>query len=278
MLETIIIVMILTILAVASYTDLKTREVPDILSYGLIFSVLGVRIIFSFESGWMVLLSGVIGLVAGYIVAALFYYTHQWGGGDSKLMMGVGAAIGVTLPITQHSFNLLIFLFLLLFAGAIYGLIWMGNLAFKHRDKFGWKFKDRIKRAGRMHLSTGIASALLVVPSISMPTLWPLVFFPLGLFYIFMFVTTIEDHFFVKWIKPGKVTEGDWLAEEIIVDGKIKVSNKTVDKKDLNVIRNLYQKNKIKSVRIREGIPFIPSFLIAYIILLVWEKVYAIVL
>ena len=268
MLETIIIVTVLTILAIASYTDLKTREVPDIISYGLIFSVLGIRFIFSFEEGWMILLSGVIGVVLGYLVAALFYYTHQWGGGDSKLLMGVGAAIGITIPFTQQSFNLLIFLFLLLFTGAIYGLVWMFGLAYKNRSSFSWKFKDRVKRAGKIHLTSWIASALMVIPAISISNLWPLVIFPLGLFYIFMFVTTVEDNFFIKWVNPGKVTEGDWLAEEITVEGKTYVSNKTVDKKDLGTIKRLYKTKKIKSVRIREGIPFIPSFLIAYIILI----------
>ncbi|MBT4434447.1 hypothetical protein HOD05_04465, partial [Candidatus Woesearchaeota archaeon] len=34
----------LIILTISSYTDLKTREVPDILSYSLIFIALGLRI------------------------------------------------------------------------------------------------------------------------------------------------------------------------------------------------------------------------------------------
>ena len=46
-LDVILIVVSLIVLITASYSDLKTREVPDLLNYGLIFAALGIRAIFS---------------------------------------------------------------------------------------------------------------------------------------------------------------------------------------------------------------------------------------
>ena len=97
-LDVTLIILALIVLFIASYTDLKTREVPDWLNYSLIFSAFGIRTIFSFELGWEIIISGLIGFVIALSIALLFYYTGQWGGGDSKLLMGMGAIIGVSYP------------------------------------------------------------------------------------------------------------------------------------------------------------------------------------
>ena len=103
--QTILISLALVFLVVASYTDLKKREVPDWLNYGLIFSGLGLRFIFSFEGGWGIFLNGLAGFLVCLGIAYLFYYTNQWGGGDSKLLMGMGAVIGLGLNFENFSFS-----------------------------------------------------------------------------------------------------------------------------------------------------------------------------
>src|SRR3989338_5965028 len=95
LLEPVLYGVALAALLAASYTDLKTREVPDWLSYGLIFSALGIRALFSLgELDGGILLRGLAGFAVFVAIAYLMYYTRQWGGGDSKLLMGLGAAIG----------------------------------------------------------------------------------------------------------------------------------------------------------------------------------------
>ena len=140
MLSIILITITFIVLLIASYIDIRTREVPDWLNYGLIFTAFGIRTIYSFELGWTILLSGILGFIVCLGLAFLFYYTNQWGGGDSKLLMGMGAIIGITYPFDASSWNLLFFFLALLFLGAIYGLIFMIGIAIKKRKIFMKEF------------------------------------------------------------------------------------------------------------------------------------------
>ena len=263
--EILLIITTLIILTISSYTDLKTREVPDILSYSLIFVALGLRVLFSFIHGKEIIISGLLGLAIGFLIAAAFYYSHQWGGADAKLLMGMGAIIGVPLALNLETLYFFIFLLALLFIGAIYGLTWMVYLAIKNKEKFWKKYKSNIKEYGRMHLGMIIGSVLLLIFFFKVKTLFVLALFPLALFYIFVFVSTIEQSFFTKWISIRNLTEGDWMIEDVIVHGKTIMKKRTIDLKDLDQLQKLYNKNKLKEVKIREGIPFVPSFLFAYI-------------
>src|SRR3989338_6269271 len=169
MIAVILIVITLIYLAAACYTDLKTREVPDWLSYSLIFAALGTRSIASISLGWEVLISGILGLGIFFGLACLFYYTHQWGGGDSKLLMGMGVVIGVSLPFDLNSFNLLWFFLALLFLGAIYGLFWMTGIAIKNWSKFRQKFREKLIHYRRSHLVVGIITLLIIVFTVISP-------------------------------------------------------------------------------------------------------------
>ena len=268
--EILLIVITLIILAVSSYTDLKTREVPDILSYSLIFIALGLRILFSFILGKEIILSGLLGIFIGFLIAAAFYYSHQWGGADSKLLIAMGAVIGIPLALSIETLYFFIFLLSLLFIGAFYGLIWMGYLAIKNKDKFWKKYKLNIQDYGRMHIGLLIATLFLIVIMFKVKTLLFLSIFPILLFYVFVFVSTIEQSFFTKWIPVGKLTEGDWLIKDVIVQGKTVMKKKTIELEDLTKLRKLYNEHKLTEIKIREGIPFIPSFLCAYIAFVVF--------
>ena len=124
---------------IASITDIKSREIPDWLCYSMIFSGLGIRTIISLSSlTYWPLLEGLIGFGIFFLVANLMYYTKQWGGGDSKLLMGLGAIFGNGLEILHlqnaKPFTLSFFLNLFII-GALYGLALTICIAFKHRRK-----------------------------------------------------------------------------------------------------------------------------------------------
>src|SRR3989344_683984 len=144
--QSILIPITLFALLIASYTDIKHREVADWINYGLIFAALGIRSIVSVEQGWSILLSGLLGLGVCYGLAATLYYTNQWGGGDSKLLMAMGAVIGIEYPFTAASLNLGGYLTGLLLLGAVYGLLWMGFLAIQNTKLFWRKTKLFIGR------------------------------------------------------------------------------------------------------------------------------------
>jgi len=265
-LEVLLIVITLLVLIISSYTDIKTREVPDWISYGLVFSALGIRTIYSVSLGWNILISGLIGFLVCFLLAMLFYYTNQWGGGDSKLLMGMGAVIGITYPFNESSLQLSLFFIALLFLGAIYGLLWMSYMAVKKRNVFRKEFKESLNEYKKINFVTGIISLLFVGITFVYTFAWPMIIFPAGMFYLFIFVTTVEKSCFFKKIKIDDLTEGDWLAESITLsEGKVLRKKRALEKKDLI---DLKQVKNLKEVLIKEGIPFVPSFLFAYLMIL----------
>ncbi len=271
-----LVLMSVTIIAllIASYCDWKTREVPDWLSYGLIFAALGVRAIFSFEQGWSVLLEGLFGLAIFFLLALFFYQTRQWGGGDSKLMMGMGAVIGLSLPFGSSSLDLFWFFLSLLFLGSIYGLLWVGYTAIRNRHVFAQKFREKANK--KAQISMGLFSLLFMALGLIHSYLWLLGIFPIMIYYLFNFVNAVESSCFIRQVTIDKLTEGDWLAEDVLHNGKILMKRKTLDREDLQKLFEL--KNEIKAVSIKEGVPFVPGFLLAYLMIIFGQEVFAWVL
>jgi len=267
----------LCVLGIASWTDIKTREVPDWVDYGLLFAAFGIRTIFSFSEGWNILISGIIGFIICFGVACFLYYTHQWGGGDSKLLMGIGAVIGITYPFNSTSFTLVWFFIALLFIGAVYGLIWMFGIALQNWHIFSTKFVQKTqKQKFLQYILLGI-SLIFCSVLFFVPIVWFIIFFPLGIFYTFIFVTVIEENLFVKKISVKDVTEGDWLAKDVFIDEKKVQLRKTLEKSDVEKLHGFYDKGKIKSITIKIGIPFIPSFLFAYLVVVFGHSIFTLV-
>jgi len=73
---------------IASYTDVKTKEIPNYLTFSMIF--LGL-LFFSlkFYREWIFF----IPLIASYFLIWFIWRAGMWGGGDAKLMMGLMALL-----------------------------------------------------------------------------------------------------------------------------------------------------------------------------------------
>ncbi|HLD80158.1 MAG TPA: A24 family peptidase [Candidatus Nanoarchaeia archaeon] len=262
--ELVLAAVTLIVLGIASYTDLRTKEVPDWLSYGFVFAAIGVRAIYSFQEGWSILLSGLLGLAVFYLLALFFYYTNQWGGGDSKLLMGMGAALGITYPFAESSFTLLWFLLALLLAGGAYGLLWLTVVAFQRRYCLLPEMRVMLGKYKKIHLGVGFASFFLLGTGVFINSLLLILVFIIALYYLLMFLIAAQNCCFIEEKETKHLTEGDWLAEDIVVHGKKIIKKKTLAQEDISKLH----KHNISSVLIKEGIPFVPSFLIAYLILL----------
>lgn len=265
-------------LIIGSITDFQKREVYDYLSYGLIFFGFGASIIYSVLSGTFYILQTIMGFAIGVGLAYAMFYLGQWGGGDSKLLMGLGAVFGFNMFNIYDLFgekNLLLILFLInvIIAGAIYGLIFSIYLAIKNHKQFLrnvkiWSQKKEIKIARITLLGLTFVSALIIIFFI--PQDYKLVFLSIMallffIFYVWLFVKIIEESCMIKTIPVDKLTEGDWIYENIYIGKKY-----VTGPKDLGISREqiavLKKNRKIKKVIIKEGIPFIPAFLIAFII------------
>ncbi len=264
LIDYILIPLTFVVLFVASSVDLRIKEVPDWLSYGFIMAALGVRAIFSFDEGITLFVGGLLGLAVCFAIACFLYYTSQWGGGDSKLLMGMGAAIGVDLPLQASSLNLLWFFLSLLFLGAAYGLIWMGYLAMTQRTSFREQWILSWKHSRKWQITAAITTLALLLAALASPFFWPTVLFPGMVFLVFTFVNAVERSCFYRYKLPKNIAEGDWLAEDVTVNGKILLAPKTLEKEDITTLKSLEVEKKIKKVFIKEGIPFTPAFLFAY--------------
>jgi len=268
----------LTCLGIASYTDIKTREVPDWLSYSLIGFGFGYRLLASvIYEDLSFIIAGLLGFLSLLLFGSLMFYTGQWGGGDSKILMGLGTLIG--LEITPHA-PLLSFFSNILLIGGVYGVVWSIGLAAVHFTKFRKEFRKLLLRK-----DFRIAFAFICVPALGLALLtrfgvtWALNGMMVGILFVIPFlfaaVKAVELSSMYSYVRPDKLTEGDWIAEDVIVGKKVVAGPKDlgISKDQIKELRMLYSKGKVGKIKMKSGIPFVPSFLIAFLVTLVFGNV-----
>ncbi|MEM4336458.1 MAG: A24 family peptidase [Candidatus Woesearchaeota archaeon] len=254
-------------LVVGSYTDFKTREVPDWISYGLIFLGIFINIIYSIIIGSvMPTIHSFFGLAIATSIALIMFYLGEWGGGDSKMIMAIGAIIGMGFSLDSFFLNFLINTF---FIGAFYGFFYGLILAFKNLKRFKKEFKGLYhkKKYSFVRKIMLAVSGLLIFLSLFFSRYIMIHFLILSLiciiaYFLIIFAKTIEKCCMLKEVSPAKLTEGDWIAKDVFVKGK-----RICGPKDLGISAEqieMLKKSKIKKVLMKEGIPFIPSFLISF--------------
>jgi prepilin peptidase CpaA len=256
--------LVLIALIIGSVTDLKTREVPDQLNYFLIVSGLGLRTVLAIiYSDPFVIIAGLIGFASMFALAMFLFYTGQWGGGDAKLLMGLGAMIGMELSFTTF---LVSFIINLIVVGAIFGLIYSIFLAYKHKTTFIKNWKNYpVRRFERYVVLAGLFPLLVgfFIPY-ALPLFALLTLLIIGSYYVLIFMKVVEHVCMIKKIPISKLTEGDWIVEDVVVGGEhiCGPSDLGITDKQIERLKQL----KIKEITIKEGMPFVPSFLVAYII------------
>ncbi|MBU3940933.1 MAG: prepilin peptidase [Nanoarchaeota archaeon] len=228
--------------------------------------------------------SSILGFLIFFIIGDLMYHSKQWGGGDVKLLAGLGIVFAtypkVLLTFLNPNLNLpfLIILFInILIAGAFYGIIWTFVLAIKDKKKFSLNLK-KILHMKKVRLLESIVFiltlVLLLVAFFTVQDLRIRLFalflgiLPLFFLYLLILVKSIENMSFIKKIPISKIRIEDQIQNDIFYKGK-----KIYSKKSLGVTKAqlaLIKKAKIKSVIIKEGIPFVPSFLIGVLISLIF--------
>ena len=74
-----------------------------------------------------------------------------------------------------------------------------------------------------------------------------------------------------KLVEPSRLTEGDWIAKNVLYKGKVITGPKDlgIAKKQIALLKKLYRENKVKKILVKEGIPFVPSFFLGWITTLV---------
>jgi len=248
--------------------DFRRREVDNLWNFSLIAIAIFYRLVVSISGGeYFFVLNGVIGFAIFLILGNLFYYTRLFAGGDAKLLI----ALGAILPLSYDWIvNLKIFgFFILLFfvAGSFWALFYALFLMTKNWKRFSKDFARRwLVLKGLLLLTFLFVIVWVVIVVVLGRFELILIGFILLLFPILLvFAKSIEEGCLIKRVSPKDITEGDWLYEDIKVGKKkIRASWEGLSKKDLELIQGKYK----KKVMVKYGIPFTPSFLIGFIILL----------
>jgi len=281
-LNMIMLVVVLIVLLIGSYTDIRTREVPDWVNYGLIFSALGIRLIYSAaESDWSYIIEGAFGFIVFLALAYAMFYAGQWGGGDAKMVMGLGAMLGLRFNVLDFSISFLANTFLV---GAIYGLIWTLSLAlirwpvFK-RELVKVMYSQKMIRIRKVVIISSIVIFILafLLDDLTQKILvFTFSIFFLATYYLWVFIRAVENSCMYKLVEPERLTEGDWIAKDIIVGGKKICGPKDlgIEMKQIKMLIKLKKQKKINRILIKEGIPFVPSFLLAFIATYLWGNLF----
>ena len=238
-------------LFVASISDFKTREVPDWLNYGAVITGLSLNLIFSIiTQNKYFIINSITGFAIFFILAYVLFYTGQWGGGDSKALMGIGALIGLNIMSIKFQIPLLVtFVINTAIVGAIYGLIWSSSIALINFKKFAEGIRERLRVKNLIIIKVIIILLLLLAIILQfLPLNNPIKILFLGLsiiitlsFYMWIFISVVEKSFMEKIIDVEKITEGDWVTEEIIKDKKIilKIKNTKISQETLSKINEI---------------------------------------
>jgi hypothetical protein len=223
------------------------------------------------------------GAALGYGLGVLLYFSGQWGGGDAKLLMGVGAVLGfdagylprVIIGAFMPAPSFAWFLALLLLCGAAYGALWLAGLAVFRRKKFVPAFLAALSKKRLLRTAVWIVSGLLVAGAIASAVylgfaygglLALLAVLVYGGFYLVVAVRAAESALMVVERTASTLVAGDWVLKPVVVGKRvvIKGGSAGVSEREIALLRKL---DSSKIVLVRQGVPFVPSFFFAFLVL-----------
>jgi prepilin peptidase CpaA len=128
--ERAVIPLVIAVLTIAVYTDLRWRLIKNVLTVPTM--ILGLLLHFLI-GGWSGLIFGVLGLAVGFGLMMIPFAFGQMGGGDVKLMTALGSLLGAYAILNVFLYTTL--------AG---GLLALGFAA-RHKESF-----NTLRRAGQL--------------------------------------------------------------------------------------------------------------------------------
>ena len=253
----------------ASVQDLKSRIVANWLSFSLITFVLGFRFFYSIflGQGFSFFYEGIIGLGIFFILGNVLYHGRFFAGGDAKLFIALGPVLGFSENFFSNIDTFSLFFVLFLFSGAFYGLMWSIFLPLRNFNLFKTEFKSQMNKNKKIMVSMEIFALVVLVAGF-----FNELFFYLGILlfilpHLYVYTKSIDESVMIKNVKVENLEEGDLLYKNL------KFSNGKIIKKNwkgLNALQIKEIRKKLKHVKIKEGIPFVPVFLISFILLLIF--------
>ncbi|MDD5700256.1 MAG: prepilin peptidase [Candidatus Nanoarchaeia archaeon] len=251
----------------AMISDFKTTEIPNWLSFSLIIFALGFRFFYSlFSAGdFSFFYQGLIGFGIFLVIGNLMYYGKIFGGGDARLIYGLGAILPFSNNIFTNLEIFISFLMLYLSIGGVYGLLAGGYFALKNSGKFRKEFKILFRKNLKFSLIIMMLGILIMIPGLIFNKLFLLLgilIFLLPMLYIF--AKSTEESCMKKNTAPKLLREGDLLYSDVKLGKKlIKAEWGGLSKEEIKLLQ---RRNKL--VMIKHGIAFSIVFLISLLLLI----------
>ena|GEM_PF-2085435 len=267
-----IVAVAIAAMAVASYTDIRIREVSNWLSFGLIFALLGMKAFEAFYYSDMSILWSSLafgGLFLG--LGLLFFYSGQWGGADVKLLCAMGVGFS-TVPrgfaplyssVWPYSFTLIFNFFLV---AVLYAMGYAAVLAVT-TPKVGRDFRASVNRY------EVLAGALAIVALFGLSSLYPIMLWLAAvpvLWFLSKFLRSVEANCMTRKIKASELREFDIPKVNIVLDGEVLVNSKDpngMTPEQIRKVQRLVKKGTLpKKLEVKWGIPLIPVYPIAILV------------
>ena len=257
---------------IATFQDLKRREVDDWLNLFLIFSSFTYLFFVSFYlKDPSIFFQGTFLLLFLLFIMNVFYYGRVFAGGDAKLLLSM-TVLFIGVSFYESLINVGIFVLFLFISGSVYGIFYSSVLYIRNYDKVNKKLKKNfwtkenkfIFILGLIFMFSGAYFHFILLITGILIFIFPI---------LLSLSRALEEGCMVRFVKGSELKEGDWLVDEIRIGKKIvRPSFEGLSKKETSLMKNL------KLVKIKEGIPFVPAFLIAYILYIFREAVFRFVL
>ncbi len=212
-----------------------------------------------------------------FIISVLAFYGKVFGGADAKILMALAFIFATTpsflnftyfLPVDllglslSNSSFLVDFIINSLLISVVYGLVFSGIIALRNRKKFSLKFKEVNSKLkifkvvlliiGIIFLVLGVFQRILIIPAVL------IIILP----WFYAFIKGVEQGVLVSYKSGKDLQEGDWLVEKTTVEKRVlKPSAEGLSKEDILLI-----KRSGKQVLIRDGVAYIPVFLLSVVV------------
>lgn len=270
-----IVVLVTTFVLIASsLADLRTGYIPDEFSLGLVGIMLLIAVSYSAYTG------NALYLISSFLVGLLYFvlgyglfYIGEWGGGDVKLISGVGASLGFIsqlFPITEgllpYYLDYLVNIALVSAPYVILYTLLLGLMNPGIFERFFMYLND---------LKINILLLLSFIPAISayfmgLRGLVPFYLLVPVFVLLSVYLKSVEEEGLQKDVDVENLDEEDVVAQDLVVDGEKIASKRDIvglTQEDIEKIQELAQEGKIPDrIRIKWGVKFAPIFLLSYLL------------
>lgn len=265
--QTFILIIVAIYLFITSILDIKYRFVYDYLTFFFAAVFIIIRILFAWQENDFSQLYMIIPYFVGTLIVSLVLYKFgHWGGGDLKLIL----ALSIAIPFFPGDKDLNFFFNFLsntLVGGLVYGIVYsvIKMVAEIKRLENVYSIKDSVM--------TFVTVAACVVLFFILNPLGKLLSVIAVLLPVVYLIKKAEDTIFIIDKKVSKLEPGDWILKDIKLGrGKIVTKKPTgLSKEDINLLQKT---KKFKILKIRDGLPFVPSFFFGFLLTVFYGNIF----